>query len=263
MKIFVIIPILFSVQVWASDNFMEFGNVNFGRDFKEKSKWIVKAGVDYIQYPAVLPKFEGQHETIESKSTDDLNGYNLSFGRDFYIGGGFSTLFSIGAQYSRTVDKVIGKAAEDIDLDFSQTTTAYQVSILEASLAFNYMLDYKIVDIQPFIEFGVGAGQSELEKEYKSIGLSTVTDGDEDYDMKVKEDFALTRVSLGVNLISYKGLMSYFKFTGISYLKTNRETTGRYKAYQTSSVTEVKNQEDDLSETATVGMVSVGIGRYF
>jgi hypothetical protein len=242
---------------------MEFGNVNFGRDFKEKSKWVFKSGVELINYPSVLPEFDGQHENISDSERNELNGYGLSFGRDFYISNGFSTLLSFGAYYSKTLDTTIGKAAEDIDLDFSETRTAHQLSAYEASVALNYIFDYKIVDVQPFVEFGVGVGTAKTQKEYNSIGLTSVTNGSEDYDVTVDEDFSLTRISLGVNLISYKGLMSYLKLTSMQISKTDRKTEGSSKAYQSSTVVDISSKETGLKESETVTMVSVGIGRYF
>ncbi len=247
----------------AEDNFMEFGNVNFGRDFKEKSKWIIKSGAEYIQYPSSLPEYNGQHEDIKSGEVNDLNGYGLSFGRDFYIGKGFSTTITIGGYYSKTLDKVIGKGAEDIDFDFSQTRTAHLMTSYEASLGLNYIFDYKIVDVQPFIEVGVGAGSVEVEKEYTRVGFSFETNGAENYNVKTKEDFLQSRISLGVNFISYKGLMSYIKASTLIYSKTNRETNGSIKKFGEATETDVSSKEDNVDETESVTMISIGIGRYF
>lgn len=248
---------------FPKENFLEFGNVNFGRDFKEKSKWVMKSGVELISYPSVLPEFEGEHENIADSEVNELNGYGLSFGRDFYIGKGFSSLITLGAYYSKTLDKTVGKAAEDIDLDFSETRTAHQLTAYEAAIALNYIYDYRLIDIQPFVEFGAGVGSAKIEKEYNSIGLTSVANGSEDYDVLVEEEFAFSRVSLGVNLISYKGLMSYIKLTSMQVTKSSRETTGESKAYQSSTVVEIDKKESNLSESSAVTMLSIGIGRYF
>ena len=71
MKIALIFCLL-SSSVFAADNFLEFGDVNFGRDFKEKSKWSIKSGMSYIRYPSVFPEFDGVHENI------DGNGFKSS-----------------------------------------------------------------------------------------------------------------------------------------------------------------------------------------
>jgi hypothetical protein len=248
---------------WSKDNFLEFGDINFGRDFKEKSKWLFKSGAELINYPTVLPEFDGEHENIGDSERNELNGYGLNFGRDFYLTNGFSTLITVGAYYSKTLDKTIGKAAQDIDLDFSETRTAHQLSAYEAAIAFNYIFDYKIVDIQPFIEVGAGVGSAKTEKQYKSIGLTSVTNGSENYDVTVNEDFTFSRVSLGVNLISYKGLMSYLKLTSMQIDKSSRKIEGNSNAYQSATVIDISSDEKNLKESETVTMVSVGIGRYF
>lgn len=244
---------------------MEFGDVNFGRDFKEKSKWLFTLGSETIRYTATLPAYEGVHETIEDKEVNDLNGYGLSFGRDFYIGRGFSSTFGVHVYYSKTLDKVIGKAARDINLDFSESRTAHQLTAYEASLGMNYLFDYKIVDVQPFFELGAGAGQVKVEKQYSRRGFASPneTNGSEEYDVSVLEKFAFTRLSVGLNFISYKGLMSYFKLSTAPIVIGSRETEGVTNVRGSAVFNNVDKSENDLSEIQNLVILSVGIGGYF
>lgn len=254
----------FAMSSFAKSNFMEFGNVNFGRDFKDKSKWYLKLGSETIRFASNLPEYKGEHVSVEDGEVDDLNGYGLSFGRDFYLGAGVSTSFSIGAYYSKTLDKIIGKAAKDIDLDFAETRTAHQLTAYEAAVSLNYLFDYKVVDIQPFIEAGIGAGEVITEKEYYRLGIDGFeTNGSEEYDVSVRETFALTRISLGVNFISYKGLMSYFKVTTMPLVVSDRETDGQSNVKGSATIIDLNNNESGVNDNKTLTLVSVGIGSYF
>ena len=254
---------IFSYSTFGADNFLEFGNVNFGRDYKEKSKWHMRMGSEQLSYQAKLPPFSGKHREIKAQETDIVNGYGLSIGRDFYLGWGISTQFNIGGYYSNSVHKIIGKAAEDIDIDFAETRTNYQINAYESSLSFNYLFDYRVVDIQPFIEAGAGAGTSKLEKRYKRMGLPSETNGSENYLANIEESFAFSRVSLGVNFISYRGIMSYLKFSSVQMLKLSRETEGSSNAFGTAAIVDVYSKEDNLKESVTTTLISVGVGRYF
>ena len=255
--------LILPLNLMAADNFMEFGDVNFGRDFKEKSKWLIKAGSENYQYPTVLPKFKGEHESFSDNELEEINGYGLSIGRDFYIGGGISALITVGGYYAKTLDKVIGKAARDIDFDYSETRSSHFLQAYEASIALNYLFDYKVVDVQPFIEFGAGTGLNRVEKEYSTLGFTGDDDSSEYYDVSVEEQFQFARLSLGINFISYKGLMSYFRFTSTTFIKSEREIEGSSNLRDSVVIVDYDEKENDLSETETAAMVSVGIGRYF
>ncbi|MBT4792230.1 MAG: hypothetical protein HON90_11715 [Halobacteriovoraceae bacterium] len=248
---------------YSEDNFLEFGNVDFGRNFKEKSKWTLKSGLSYIRYPSAFPDLEGVHESIDGVEFNELNGYSLSIGRDFYIGNSFSSELSIRGHYARTIDKVVGYATEEIKVEFAETRTAHQFSALEAVFALNYIFDYKVIDLQPFFEIGLGSGTSESEKQYSRVGLPTETEGSESYDASVSEKFSFSQISLGLNLISYKGLMSYIRFSSMQMVKTFRETTGTNKVKGAATIFDISSKESSLNESENVSVVSIGIGRYF
>ena len=259
-----LIILLISSATLGADNFMEFGDVNFGRDFKEKSKWILNVGGGVMQYPAVLPEFNGEHQSYDAESSYDVNGYSLSVGRDFYLGAGTSFSVGLGGFYAKTLDKITGKAASDIDFDYSEARQSFQISAYEATVALNYLFDFKVVDVQPFIEFGAGAGTSNIKIQYTTLGFGTnEANSSEDYDVTVDEKFATTRLSLGVNFISYKGLMSYFKVSTIQMMKSERKTKGESNLRGTATIVPYDSSDSNLDETETVGMVSVGIGSYF
>ncbi len=252
-----------NASVMAANNFMEFGDVNFGRDFKEKSKWILNLGGGLMQYPTTLPEYSGEHQSYKSESTYEINGYNFNIGRDFYIGSAFSISVGLGAFYAKTLDKVTGKAAADIDLDYSEARESFRVVSYEASIALNYLLDYRIVDVQPFIEFGTGAGTSEIKVQYSTLGLTGEDNSSERYDVTIDEQYTATRLSLGVNFISYKGFMSYFKLSSIQMFKSSRDINGESNLRGTADIVNYDSSDSSLSESKSASMVSLGIGSYF
>jgi hypothetical protein len=259
-------PILLfiSLHSFSADNFMEFGNVDFGRDFKEKSKWLLRIGSETIRYASTFPEYTGEHEEIKDGEVNDLNGYGLSFGRDFYLGNGLSSTINLGAYYSKTLDKIVGKAARDIDLDFSETRTAHELTGYEAGIGINYLFDYRIVDIQPFFEIAMGAGQVKAEKQYTRRGFpNNETNGSEEYDVNVTEQFAFSRLSMGVNFISYKGLMSYLKMSTMPIIIASRETKGVTNLKDSAVIVDVDKSEKGLTETKNLILLSIGIGSYF
>lgn len=247
----------------AADNFLEFGNVNFGRDFKDKSKWFVKTSMENIIYKSILPEFDGVHESIADEEEYNLIGYGFYVGRDLYLGKGLSASLQIGGVAISSLDRTLGQAAKDVDLEISSLRTSHKVYQYEAAFAVNYLFDYRVVDVQPFAEFAAGHGTTETEVEYTRLGLTSETNGDEDYDVTVEEKFNYTKLSLGINFISYKGLMSYIKVTSLIILPSERETSGETKRFGETTINKIDDSEKDIDETLTVTAASFGIGGFF
>ncbi len=262
-KLLIAIFLFTSMNSFSASNFMEFGDVNFGRDFKEKSKWLMTLGGGVMQYPTTLPEFTGEHQSYNEVENYNINGYELGFARDFYLGHQFSLSLGGNIFYAKTLDKTIGKAAEDIDFDYSEARESFNVKSGEVTVAFNYLFDYRIVDVQPFIEFGFGRGESTIKIEYSTLGLTGDDDSSEDYDVEVDEVYNYSRVALGVNFISYKGFMSYFKASVTQMVIAERKTTGESNLRDDTTIISYDLSNNDLSESHTVGTLSVGIGSYF
>ncbi len=247
------------------EGFMIFGDKNFAAEKTEESKWIFKTGLEYIQYTSNLPEYSGKFESVSAGTKADILGFGLGIGREFYFTNGFSSTFLISAVYQKSLDKSIGKAAEDIDYDLSNVRDAQYVYAYEASLSLNYLLDYKTVDVQPFIDIAGGMGYAEIEKEYikKKEAPSDSANTTEDYDVKTKENFLFTRLGLGVNFIHFKGFMSYFKVSSMIVQVTDKETIGSSNLSGTTAVVDYDGKEKNLDETEIITTAQLGLGYYF
>lgn len=253
---------LFSFNTFAEE-FLEFGDKNFAAEKTEESKWMLRSGFQFLSYPTALPEFDGQHDKTQTGDLNDLYGLNLAVGREIYWGAGLSSTLLIGGTYFRGIDRNVGIAAEDIDLDVANTRISSAIYTYEASLSLNYLFDNEVVDFQPFVEFGAGAGNAQVEKEYTRKALPTETNGSEDYDIRTDEDFLFSRVSLGLNIISFKGIVTYLKVSALSLSKTNRKTTGSSKLYNSATVVNQNANEENLSESETLTTATIGMGYLF
>ncbi len=113
---------LFSVPVIAADEFLEFGDKNFAAEKTGESKWTLRSGFQYIDYPMSLPAFKGEHDETTAKDTTGIYGLNIAVGREFYLGAGISSTFLISGNYYKSINKEVGIAAQDVDVDVSSQT---------------------------------------------------------------------------------------------------------------------------------------------
>jgi hypothetical protein len=247
------------------DNFLEVGDKNFAAEKTGKSKWMFRLGGENFRYPTTLSAYEGENERVKENFEYDISGINFGFGREFYFGAGFSSNITLGGFYFQTQDQTRGQATKDIDIEIASVKDSYFVYGYDVSISLNYLIDYDSLDIQPFIEAGVGAGNSTIEKNYTRENISNNASaeiGSELYDVKSEEEFLLSRVSLGVNFIAYKGLVSYLKVTSMIMNKTSREITGTTSIEGASNVA-VNIPQAEIDETFTVTTGQIGIGYMF
>lgn len=216
---------LFSAGASAA-GFLEFRDEDFDAKTLKNKRWQMTFGLEYMQYPTSLPGFEGEHETIEEDENYNVFGINLGFGREFRLGGDFSTTMKGGGFYTKTLQESVGKASKDIDLDLSSVRSDHMVYGGEVSASVNYLYENSVLNFQPFVEFGVGSGVGAIEKEYTFDGIQPTQSDAEDYDIKIEESFDYTKMSLGVNFISREGILSFFKLTQMTLAVSERETVG-------------------------------------
>lgn len=246
----------------ADDNFLSFGNKNYAEEKTEKGKWFLKTGMEYLRYQSTFPEYSGKHEEFEENEQEDIWGYGLYFGREIYFGAGISSSITIGAAYHKTLNKEVAKAAEDIDFDVANTRRGHQVLSYEATMSINYLFDNKIVDVQPFIEGGIGLGNARIEKYYQRKPVES-TAAAEEYDVVTEEKFTYTKLSIGVNFISFEGISSYFKVSTILTNISERETTGDSNLFGTTAQVTYDSNETGLNETLSMTMASIGLGYMF
>lgn len=263
LRVFLLLLIFSTSVVRADDNFLDFGDKEFAKLKTEESKWFVKSGLEYIAYRSMMPDYKGEHETFKEGQIHDVVGYGLGIGREFYFTNGFSSSFSIGLTYAKTLSREAGQAHPDIDLEVATTRKGHYITSIEAQGSLNYLFDFTVVDVQPFIEGSVGVGQAELEFQYQREPVDGTADDAEDYDVTSEENFTYTKVSLGLNLISYKGLTSYFKVTSALMIILDREIKGDSNVSGTNTVIDLDSKDNNLNETVTMTMASVGLGYMF
>jgi hypothetical protein len=241
---------------------LEAGNKNFTAEKAEESKWLFKVAMEYMKYPTALPDYTGENESVKNGALQDITGMGLGFSREFYIGSGFSANLNIGTFYFKTLNKKIGQATKDYDIEIASVRDGYYVYGYDAAVSLNYIFDNKYVDIQPFVELGLGAGHGEIEKKYNRENIQAITDGEELYDVTTDENFTFTKLSFGVNFVGYKGLMSFLKVSSMMMNKTDRKTKGTTSVEGSGDVS-IDTNEKNLTESEAVTTAQLGIGYFF
>lgn len=249
-------------SVWSAEKFLNFGDKKFAKEKTEKGKWFIKNGLEYIKYRSTFPAFKGKHEDFKKNEEEDIFGYGLSFGREVYFGAGISSSISIGGFYSKTLNKELGQAAENIDLEIANIRRGHQILNYEGLLSLNYLFDNKVVDIQPFIEGAIGVGSAKVEKEYRRRPVENAAAA-ENYNVVTEENYAYTKISLGLNVILFNGLTSFFKVSSTLMNINERKTVGNSNIFGTTSVVDHSNKEKKLDESVTMTMASIGMGYMF
>lgn len=255
--------LLFCSSAFGVDEFLEFGDKNFAKNKTEKSKWTIRSGFQFIDYPLALPEFDGQHDNTTENDTAGTYGVSFGFGREFYWGAGLSSTLLFSGSYYKSIVKNVGQAAEDIDVEVSNTRLDSQVAMYEASLSLNYLFDNKVVDLQPFVEFGMGAGLANIEKEYTRKELPTETNGAESYFARSEEDFIFSRVALGLNLIAFDGFVSFLKLNAYQMVKQSIEVTGESNAFGSATINDLNSEDKDFNQSEQVYSAALGMGYLF
>ena len=237
--------------------FLEFRDEGFKSESIKEKKWQITMGADYLNYQASLPAYSGKHEKIDSDENSNIYGVSIGFGREFRVAGDFSITPKLGGFYTKTLQRNVGKASKDIDLDLSSVRDDHMVYGGEVSASLNYLFENSILNLQPFFEAGVGTGIANIQKEYIFDGIQSDRSDAEDYDVSVDENFNYTRASLGVNFISTQGVLSYVKVTQMVLDVTKRKTKGSINGADQS-----KN-ESDLNERKDFLAASIGFGYLF
>lgn len=247
---------LFTFSASAA-GFLDFRDESFRKEDLKEKKWIFNMGVDYMQYPTSLPAYDGTHANIKNEENYNIFGVNLGVGREFALGAGISTTLKTGGFYNKSFERNVGKASEDIDMDLANIRTDHMVYGGEASASLNYLVENKVLNFQPFLEFGLGAGVADVEKEYTFEGIEADRSDAEKYNVSAQEGFNYTKTSLGVNFISQQGVVSYIKATRMLMDVNQREIAGAINGEAQDS------KEENLDENKEILSGSVGFGFLF
>lgn len=266
MKKFVFFIIFTSITLMAQGSeFMEFGAKDFKSKKMNKSKWVFDLGASQINYPTKFPnEFKGAYDTVKKEHDYESYGIQLGFGGELNLGAGISSTLKLGGFYSKNLNSVKAQASEDIDLDLASTSLSHVVYGGEASLSLNYLFETKSLGIQPFIEFGVGSGVTDIKRTYDYKGLSGSSYPDpEYYEMNIDEKFDFSRMSVGVNFISARGLVSYFKASRLAMVVSERKYEGKIQSATDTDKVPYSDKLTDLTDSFDMLMGSVGLGFRF
>tara|TARA_B100001971_G_C18268000_1_gene596050 strand:+ start:46663 stop:47442 length:780 start_codon:yes stop_codon:yes gene_type:complete len=257
LNIYYLLILTLSSGLFAKE-FLEFGEKDFQKKIK-KNNWMVDVSAQFMQYETRFPEFTGEHIKVEDNDLYDMYGINIAIGKEFYFFGDFSVGFKTALFYNENQRDETGKAAKDIDIDLSRDRTDYRMYGAQADLYLNYLIEMKSINLQPFIGTGLGLGIAEMEKRYTFDGISTATPAisAESYTADLREEFSYINTNIGISFISRTGLITTLKLTRIDTLKTNREVEGEING------TDFKTKEDDLEESVTNYMASLGVGFFF
>lgn len=256
--------LVLTVSVQAEDGFLEFGSQNFTQEKAKTSKWSFKTGAEYIGYKTNLPEFRGVHDSIRGGEIADVLGLGISFGRDFYLGAGFNASIGIGGTYAKTLARELSNAASDLDVEIANTRKSHLILTGELQGSLGYTFDNKVIDIQPFIEGSIGLGRAELDYQYNREDIESDGTSDETYKVNSEEVFTLTKLSLGVNFISFKGLVTYVKVTTAMLTINERKVDGRSNIAGTADIVDLDTpKQKKLDEVSFVTMASLGLGYLF
>lgn len=246
---------------YSEEGFLDFGNQNFAREKTFESKWVFKLGADYLAYQTKLPEYKGMHDSIREGEIEDVVGVGLGFGRDFYLGAGLSTTLGFSLTYAKTLQQEIG-GADGLDVDVASTRKSHLISMGEVQGSINYMFDNKTVDIQPFIEASFGVGRTELEYEYKRAPIGGATEA-EFYNVSSEEFYNFAKASIGMNIISFNGLVTYIKVTTAKLFINERNIKGDSNVAGTLAVESLDSENKKLSEEVSITQASLGLGYMF
>jgi hypothetical protein len=254
MKFFILISILFS-NVWAQDNFMETGINQFSN---KESYFNFQMGLEQLAFKSNFD-YQGKTQTIKPDNTEYINMTNLKIGRDFNYKG-YVLGIKTGGFFGYSQDNDVAKVSESIDIkaqSMSDTDKIYGVDV-GAHLAF-YKTEFAKVYLEPFIEFTTGAGRAILDRNYSFTANGTI--GDEFFNARSEESFTYNRWGAGVNLVSYRGIYSFFKVTQSDFLIANRKVKGEQKI-DTAGKSQI-NEDNDVNDFYQVFSGSIGFGLFF
>lgn len=240
----------------AGMDFLDFRTEDYKRSDLEEKKWRLSLGAEYLQYPTVLPAYDGVHEDIKSEEKYDIYGANLGLGREFSLGGSFSTELKAGVFFAAANDTTVGTAGTEPDVDLSRTRDSHQVYGAEALFSLNYLVENEVLNFQPFVEFGAGRGLANIEKEYVFEGIQSDDSDAENYFARVEETFDYAKTSIGVNFVGWEGVLSYIKLTQTALRVAQRDTTSEINSSESES-------EDDSPGSESFFSASLGFAYMF
>lgn len=209
----IILAALSSFNLFAQDTGVVTSDVPEKPFNHRESHWLIGFGFETLKYNVPLT-FVGEKEELKEKD-EPLYGARLSFGREFYLGGGVLTTTTAEAYYVGTLFEKARDAEPDIsDSQYTATKKTGQVFGFEAIQNLGFMFNLKTKNpflgdmtylmINPYVEAGIGFAKGYQRRTY-SYNTTIV----ESYKQQFSDDILSQRVGLGVNITSNEGFFFY------------------------------------------------------
>ncbi|MGE3609280.1 MAG: hypothetical protein AB7I27_06805 [Bacteriovoracaceae bacterium] len=221
------------------------------RDFKaRKSHWLTTFGFEQIKYD--LPyNFQGERKNF-TPGQKELYGAKIGIGGELYIGKGLMTASRIDGYYLGTLFSKRLSANPDYDIDYAYYKTTGQVMGLDASQTLSYLFDMKTknpileewsyLTVEPFVEASIGVAQAYNRAAYSYDTTGPSAGGiEESYRHTVKDQLAVSRLSVGINFVSNQGFFLNLKASQVNMTATSRK----------ESITEQPNGGSTTSDSSS------------
>lgn len=194
-----------------------------------KSNWVSTFGFEAQGLP-VERNFQGLGKSFQDKN-EMLAGARLGFGRDFYLGKGFTTRTQVEGYFVGTLfepKKSVTSEDKKAENSYSQKDgniwggeISQVLSHVSEFNAPNFIGDHKIkMYFEPFLEAGIGMGKTNFRFDYL-MNTQTVA---EKYRKVLDNTFLSQKVSIGVNIISNTGYFLTLKASQLAHRITDSKS---------------------------------------
>lgn len=231
-----------------------------------KGHWVSTFGFEGMEYQVPLD-YQGTHDEFEDEKRAYYGG-RLGFGREFYLGLGFTTSTKIEGYYMGTLFETALSADPEVqNVEFAYTKKTgymYGADIVQ-SLGFifdmatknPFMEEMTYLTVEPFVFAGIGRAQA-----YNRTSYHWETNGIEDYRSTTEDQITTASWGGGLNVTSITGFFLYLKATQYRLNITKREEETFSSTTTVPAGTTSKNTLTDV-DVDPVTVYAIGGGYKF
>lgn len=223
----------------------------------EKSNTQLITEFSVIEYTPGLTFNSSQQQLVKERQLTP--GLMLGLAREMSLKNGFSATIGAGAFYNKSWKEQIDKASPNLDEIVKNYKRDTELVGGQVNLNVNYLLNTSFATLQPFIGVAAGAGVANTDVNYTyDLGPSSIQ---ESYKGTVEEDFNFLKYGLGINVISQKGILSYFSVYQNQYSVNKRSEKATKK--ENGATSQIVNTTKNVNELTRYLSLNIGIGYRF